>query len=267
MAPSARAPRTSGVAPTLDVERELARAVGPDAIVVGLDEVGRGALAGPVVVGACAVRILDGAVATPLPDGVRDSKALTPRRREALVEPIRATAHASALGWARAAEIDEHGIVGALTLAALRALEGVGVYDAILLDGSADVLTGHLPLRGGREAPRVALRVGADRDCASVAAASVLAKVARDAHMRELALEAPEYAWERNKGYGAAVHREAIVRIGAHAEHRRTWNLLGSAGGSVPAARSAPAPDVLWGDDAFGPAPSADGPGPQEESR
>lgn len=221
--------------PSLDLELSLAGRCGPGRrLVVGLDEVGRGALAGPVAMGACALEIVDGRVPA-LPEGVRDSKKLTPRRREALVEPILEAVRAGAVGWASPAEIDEIGIVGALTRAGLRALEGLGLEpDAILLDGDADVLSAAL-VRPDRPAPLVQLRVAADRDCASVSAASVLAKVARDAHMVELDGLAPEYCWASNKGYGSAAHREAIDRLGTHEHHRRSWRL-----GSHPAAPVAP---------------------------
>lgn len=212
--------------PTLDVERALARACGPGPrIIAGLDEVGRGALAGPVAIGACALLIDPDSTIPLLPDGVRDSKLLSPKRRDALVGPIQQAAHATAIGWASAPEIDELGIMQALTLASLRALDGLGVAaDAVLLDGSADVLTSALTERGAG-APRVQVRVRADRECASVAAASVLAKVARDALMRDLDEVAPMYAWASNKGYGSAAHRAAIAQHGPHAQHRRSWNL------------------------------------------
>ncbi|APX34415.1 ribonuclease HII [Brachybacterium sp. P6-10-X1] len=227
--------------PTLDLELALAARCGPGRrLVVGLDEVGRGALAGPVAMGACALEIVDGRTPA-LPEGVRDSKKLSPRRREALVEPILKAVHAGAVGWAGPAEIDEFGIVGALTRAGLRALEGLGVEpDAILLDGDADVLSAAL-VRPDRPAPVVELRVAADRDCASVSAASVLAKVARDAHMVELDGLAPEYCWASNKGYGSAAHREAIDRLGVHEHHRRSWR-LGSAPGAPVAALTAVGP-------------------------
>lgn len=227
----------SRAAPTLDLERALAAGCGPGRrIVVGLDEVGRGALAGPVAVGACALEITDGRVA-PLPEGVRDSKRLSPTRRTALVDPILGTARAGAVGWAGPAEIDEIGILEALTRAALRALDALPVRaDAILLDGDVDVLTPALSAGPG-PAPVVQLRVAADRDCAGVAAASILAKVARDAHMVELDALQPAYGWASNKGYGSAAHREAIDRLGPHLHHRRSWRL-----GSAPApARRAPA--------------------------
>lgn len=218
----------SSPAPTLEAERALAARRGPGRrLVVGIDEVGRGALAGPVAVGACAIEILDGR--TPqLPDGVRDSKKLTARRREALVDPIRTSAAGASVGWASPAEIDELGIMPALTRAALRALDALALeIDAILLDGDVDVLTAALTT-AERPAPLVELRVAADRDCASVAAASILAKVARDAWMVEIDAEAPDYCWASNKGYGSAAHREAIDRLGASEHHRRSWR-LGSA--------------------------------------
>ena len=220
--------------PTLQVEQSLAVGRGPGRrIIVGVDEVGRGALAGPVAVGACAVEVVGG-LAAPLPEGVRDSKKLTARRREALVEPILGSVLAGAVGWASPAEIDEIGIMPALTTAALRALDLLGVAaDAIVLDGDVDVLTPALTAPG-RPTPLVHLQVSADRDCASVAAASILAKVARDARMVELDAEAPEYGWASNKGYGSKPHREAIDRFGVHAHHRRSWRL-----GSVPVARTA----------------------------
>lgn len=247
----------SAVVPTLDAELALAARCGPGRrIIVGIDEVGRGALAGPVAMGACAIEVLDGRVRT-LPEGVRDSKKLSAKRREALVDPILETAHAGAVGWASAAEIDEIGIIAALTRAAVRALDALAVeIDGIILDGNVDVLSGELA-SGGRKAPLVDLRVAADRDCASVSAASILAKVARDTHMIEIDAHAPDYGWASNKGYGAAVHREAIDRLGPHVQyHRRSWR-LGSAPAQVPALVAAPAlspAGVLW-DDQWDPQP------------
>lgn len=236
--------------PTLEVERALAARCGAGRrLVVGIDEVGRGALAGPVAVGACALEVVDGVIA-PLPEGVRDSKKLTARRREALVEPILGSVLAGAVGWSSPAEIDEFGIMPALTRAALRALEALGLdgaADAILLDGDVDVLTPSLAA-AEHPAPLVHLQVAADRDCASVAAASVLAKVARDAHMIELDAEAPHYGWASNKGYGSAVHREAIDLRGVHEHHRRSWR-LGSRPAVAPSTPAAPvaAPGALPG--------------------
>jgi ribonuclease HII len=222
---------SSASAPTDELERDLAAHVPTsDVVVVGVDEVGRGALAGPVAVGACAIRIREGQVVSPLPEGVRDSKKLSPRRREALEPQIREAAWAQGIGWASAAEIDEHGIVRGLELASARALGEVARstrIDAVLMDGNADVIS---PVLEGLldPLPRVRVRVRADRDCVSVAAASVLAKVSRDAHMVALDELAPVYGWAGNKGYGSAAHRTAIAEHGAHPEHRHSWNLLGA---------------------------------------
>lgn len=200
--------------PTLDAERELF--AGGARIVVGIDEVGRGAIAGPVTVGAVAVV----SASDPFPEGLADSKLLTPRRREAMAPLVRQWALASATGWASAAEIDRHGIVSALGLAASRALGALGVEaDVLLVDGNTAFL---LEEQGG---PRVVLRVKADRDCASVAAASVVAKVERDAEMARLHTEHPHYGWDSNKGYGAAVHTAAIRQHGVTPHHRTSWNL------------------------------------------
>ncbi|WP_394214573.1 ribonuclease HII [Brachybacterium vulturis] len=237
--------------PTLEVERALAARCGAGRrLVVGIDEVGRGALAGPVAVGACALEVHDGII-VPLPDGVRDSKKLSARRREALVDPILDSVHAGAVGWASPAEIDELGIMPALTRAALRALEAIeldGAVDAIVLDGDVDVLTPSLATVE-RPAPLVHLQVAADRDCASVAAASILAKVARDARMIELDAQAPHYGWAANKGYGSAAHREAIDLRGVHEHHRRSWRLTSrpaveQAGPAVVPPAPAPAPSM-----------------------
>ncbi|MCT1866222.1 ribonuclease HII [Dermabacter sp. p3-SID358] len=243
--------------PSATVERELRLATAffeshPDTsscAVIGLDEVGRGALAGPVAVGAFALRCErgEGAVPTPaeLPSGLKDSKLLSPKRREALFAELAGEGSSisfplgpisqcgsegcpAAVGTARATEIDEHGISRALTLAAVRALEAT--YDAldvplagVILDGNLDYLTRGLSAPLGCPLEVV---IKADQTCASVAAASVLAKVARDRHMIELDAEVPGYGWAGNKGYGSKAHREAIVRLGIHAEHRASWNLV-----------------------------------------
>lgn len=239
-------------------DRSSARPV----VIAGVDEVGRGALAGPVVVGAFAVRMGPDGPQRALPEGVRDSKALTARRREALVDPLREAAYAHALGWASPEEIDARGILSALSLAAGRAIAALGVaVDIVLMDGDADVITpalAELALAAGdgpdsglgaaQAPPAVHLRVKADRDCMSVAAASVLAKVARDQHMVELDTLAPDYGWAGNKGYGSAAHREALRTIGAHAQHRRSWNLGIPATGSANVQETPGLPGVLWSD-------------------
>jgi len=187
-------------------------------LIIGMDEVGRGALAGPVAVGVCAISGPDD-----FPEGLRDSKLLSAKRRVALDPLVRSWA-ACAVGDASAEEIDELGITRCLGLAGHRALValhelGVPVADAVvLLDGKHDWLTPVLnsPLS-------VVTRIKADQDCGVVAGASVVAKVWRDDLMVSLSEQHPEFGWEGNKGYGAAVHMNAIATHGATAWHRRTW--------------------------------------------
>lgn len=211
--------------PSFGVERRLLAESG--GYLAAVDEVGRGALAGPVTVGA----VLIDATCGTAPEGLRDSKLLSAAARQRLVEPIRSWAVASAVGHASPDEIDRSGIMAALTLAAIRALAGLGRNpDIVLLDGTVDFLNPPLDLLvgAGRRSvinSRVVTRVKADRDCASVAAASIMAKVARDALMTGLAADHPEYGWERNKGYGTADHATAIARYGASDHHRRSWRL------------------------------------------
>lgn len=203
--------------PTLDVEREI---LGGAGLIIGIDEVGRGAIAGPVAVGAFAVLVDE---SCECPPGLRDSKLLTERRRIAVHEALQAWGVARAVGLASPSEIDEHGIIPALTAAALRALwalaeSGVDIRAAtVLLDGKHDWLS------GSASVGRVVARVKADRDCASVAAASVIAKVHRDELMLRLASEHPHYGWDGNKGYGSAAHLAAIAAAGPSDHHRRTW--------------------------------------------
>lgn len=202
------------VDPTLDVERGLFAAGAH--LVAGVDEVGRGALAGPVTIGVVCI----GTSTTSIPDGLRDSKLMTPRRREAMEETVKTWSHSWALGEASAAEIDRLGIMGALSLAASRALAALPVTpDWVILDGTVPFV---LEEQAG---PRVMTRAKADRDCASVAAASVVAKVARDRLMSELHELHPAYGWEGNKGYGAAAHTAAIREHGLTDLHRRSWNI------------------------------------------
>jgi ribonuclease HII len=204
--------------PTLEFEAQLhsdgAR------FVIGCDEVGRGAIAGPVAVGLC---VVDVSVGT-MPAGLRDSKLLSEKRREELAPLAASWALFSAVGLATAREVDEVGIIVALGLAGKRALvslheAGARIRDAvILLDGSHDWLTPalHTPLP-------LRTRVKADRDCGSVAAASVVAKVHRDRLMIDADGHTPGYGWASNKGYGSADHFAAIAELGATDFHRRTW--------------------------------------------
>ncbi|MCW2288059.1 RNase HII [Leucobacter luti] len=203
--------------PTLDVEAAYF-AAGAE-LVIGVDEVGRGAIAGPVAVGAYAVL----AGTREFPVGLRDSKLLSEKRRDALYPLVREWG-TGAVGFASAEEIDAHGITAMLAAAARRALlalhhAGVPVERAvIILDGSHDWLSPVL-----KHPLDVRTRVGADRACASVAAASVLAKVERDLLMRDAHEEHPDYAWASNKGYGAKAHYEGIASAGLTELHRTSW--------------------------------------------
>ena len=209
----------------------------------GLDEVGRGALAGPVSVGLAIVarRTDDG-----FPEGLADSKQLTARARRGLVDPVRSWLVDCAVAHASPAEIDEYGIVGALRTAGLRALQQVAerghAPGVIILDGVADWLTapqpdlltaleGAPPFRFAPEpvavpsTPPVLMEVKADARCAVVAAASILAKVERDALMVDL--DDPGYGWASNKGYASPAHIKGLRALGASDQHRRSWHLPG----------------------------------------
>ena len=221
-----RTPRSGR--PSLRVERELQRA--GHRVLAGIDEVGRGALAGPVSVG---VVVIDETCRS-APAGVRDSKLLTPAARVAMVPRLRRWAVGHAVGHASPAEIDEIGIIAALRLAGQRALGQIDVVpDLVLLDGNHDWLTdpqevGLLAeIVGGASTPPVRTMIKADMRCSSVAAASVLAKVERDAHMVDLDREHPHYGWADNKGYSASAHLDALAVHGASEQHRRSWSLPG----------------------------------------
>ena len=207
------------VEPSLVLERRLLREYG---FLIALDEVGRGALAGPVAVGAT---IVDATAARRrVPQGLRDSKLVPERRRPEVAALAAAWAPANAVGWADSGEVDEVGIMRALGLAASRAILAAcaDVWDAsaalVILDGNHDYVSAVHPA-----ALTVRPIIKADRDCASVSAASVIAKVSRDALMVELAGEYPAYQWERNKGYASLEHRDAIRRGGLTPLHRSSW--------------------------------------------
>lgn len=224
------------VVPSRELERDLLRT---HRLVAGMDEVGRGALAGPVTVG---VAVVSAATTDAFPDGLADSKLLTARAREGLAGPVRAWCHASAVAHAEPAEIDALGIVRALRLAGRRALAALGraglVPDVLVLDGvhdwltepaQGDLLDVPLPDVGDLTVPPVRTCVKADATCAAVAAASVLAKVERDARMRALHAAHEVYGWANNKGYGTPAHAAALRGYGPSELHRRSWNLPGHA--------------------------------------
>ena len=209
--------------PTLRHERALGRQGAR--LVIGVDEVGRGAIAGPVAVGMC---VIDPVRPGKFPPGLRDSKLLAEARREQLAPLAAAWARASAVGLASAAEVDELGIIFCLGLAGARAFSilvdsGADVDGAVLiLDGNHDYLSRHL-VQIIASPVTVTTRIKADRDCASVAAASVVAKVHRDRLMIALDSELPGYSWASNKGYGSVAHFEALDLLGPSDHHRRTW--------------------------------------------
>ncbi len=230
-APPAPGP-APGPAPSLREERALLRA--GHHRVAGVDEVGRGALAGPVSVGVVVVT----AATRSAPQGLRDSKLLTAEARGRLAPRLRRWATAWAVGHAEPEEVDDLGVLRALRLAGSRALALLEHRpDAVVLDGDYDWLQrpeapaacAGLPGSVG-PAPAVRPRVKADLRCAAVAAASVLAKVERDALMARRAVMHPAYGWERNKGYSAPEHLAALAEHGPCAQHRLSWRLPGCSG-------------------------------------
>ncbi len=202
----ARVRVTRRTVPSLAIEREC-WAAGHD-VVVGVDEVGRGAWAGPISVGA-AVLPADRRVYK-----VRDSKLLTEAERERMYDRVAAWCRAWAVGHASQEECDRLGMSAAQKLAARRAIDGLGLApDQILIDGNWDFVA------EGR-ARRI---VKGDATCLSIAAASILAKVTRDRIMRGEAEHYPLYDFEYNKGYPCPRHKLALKAWGPSAIHRRTW--------------------------------------------
>lgn len=177
--------------------------------IAGVDEVGRGALAGPVVAGAV---ILD---LDCIPDGIDDSKKLTANQRQRLAEAIKQSAVTLSVAAVEAEQVDQLGIVPATRLAMQRAIAGLArqpdylLIDALRLEG--------LPM------PQQAI-VHGDASCLSIAAASIVAKVARDAMMKEQDRIYPGYGFARHVGYGTREHRQALNRLGPCAIHRRSFH-------------------------------------------
>jgi ribonuclease HII len=204
--------RRAGLFPTLKFEQTLWK----DGLshIAGIDEAGRGALAGPVA--AAAVILPERADLTRILSRVRDSKLMTPLEREHWAPRIRESALAWGVGLASANEIDALGIVPATKLAAARAIGELSpAPDALITDYL--VFPEH-------DVPQIALIKG-DRLSLSVAAASVLAKTARDALMRELDASYPGYGFARHKGYGTRLHRDAIRRLGTCSIHRESFSM------------------------------------------
>jgi ribonuclease HII len=185
---------------------------------IAIDEVGRGAIAGPVAVGVTLTSAET--FKNPWPVKLCDSKLMSEKQREESFQPVADWVDQWAVGMASAEEIDKIGITKALALAAERAIEQLN-FDAtgtrMLLDGSHNWL-------GNRSyGVPVAVRPKADRDCVSVAAASVLAKVVRDRLMVKLAEEFPGFGFEGHKGYASATHIEAVRSLRPSIQHRVTW--------------------------------------------
>lgn len=195
-----------GKSPSLRYEQELWDA--GKRVVVGMDEVGRGAWAGPLSVGA-AVLPQDKRIYK-----IRDSKMLTEAEREAMYARLVEWCVTWAVGHASPRECDELGMSAAMTLAATRALDALGVsFDHLLLDGNWNFTS----------AGEVELLVRGDSRSLSIATASILAKVTRDRIMREEAAHYPPYAFEGNKGYPGPTHKAALYGWGPSAIHRRSW--------------------------------------------
>lgn len=195
-------------APNRSIEKEL-WSLGHQTV-VGIDEVGRGAWAGPLMVGA-AVLPRDRRV-----NGVRDSKMLSEANRERLFDRIAEWCETWAVGSASQQECDELGMSEAQKLAARRAVAALGVSpDAAVVDGKWNFLDGCVR--------HVEMRVKADRVCLSVAAASILAKVTRDRIMRQAAADYPQWHFDTNKGYPCPLHKTALQGYGPSAIHRRSW--------------------------------------------
>ncbi|WP_141012902.1 ribonuclease HII [Nocardioides sambongensis] len=214
-------------APTLRIARRLLR----DGLVslAGADEVGRGALCGPVTVAV--VQVTEATRSAP--QGVRDSKLLSAEARSRLAPRIRRWAPYG-VGHASPAEIDEFGIITAMRLAGHRAIAALPEPPStVLLDGNHDYLSppeqdALLAPAGLLEvSPPVVTMIKADLRCAAVAAASILAKTERDAIMTELAAEHPAYGWAANKGYSAPEHLAALAEHGPTPYHRTSWRLPG----------------------------------------
>ncbi len=181
----------------------------------GVDEVGRGALFGPVVAGAVILTAKTTAVLAEL--GVTDSKRLAPARRKALVKPIQQQAQAYAIGWASAREIDRLNILQASLLAMKRAVNRLSIVPELcLIDGNQPVPQLGIPQQ---------TVIKGDQTCIEIAAASILAKVWRDTLIVRLEQRYPGYDLASNKGYGSPKHRAAIAKLGRSPQHRQSFKV------------------------------------------
>lgn len=216
--------------PDRTVEKELLAQMSARGghVLAAVDEVGRGAIAGPVCVG---IALLDGSTPDDFPPGLRDSKMLSARGREAIYQEARRWPLAVAVGSAAASVIDTVGIIEALRCAAadaLAQLEKSGLHpDAVLLDGKHNWWAQDSLFDTEPTVPQLPVTtvIKGDASCAGIAAASVVAKVERDRYMETLAQDFPDYDWEHNKGYGTRAHLDAIAQVGPSPYHRMSWHL------------------------------------------
>ena len=190
--------------------------------IVGIDEVGKGSWAGPLVIGIAMVSremVFSDEPAVAL-GGVRDSKQLSEMQREDIFDQVAARCSRWSIGAASALECDQLGMVEAQRLATARGFAALSVasVDVAIVDGRWDFVSPH--------ARKVLVEVKADADCVSVAAASVLAKVSRDRMMRSLAGDYPQWHFDTNKGYPCPKHRAALQGYGPSAIHRTSWAFM-----------------------------------------
>jgi len=212
--------------PSLSVEQSLFD--GGARFVIGIDEVGRGSIAGPVAVGVALIDSKNLKDAGVWPTGLRDSKLLSEKTRERMQPEVAAWVSGFAVGFASVDEIESLGIVACLALAANRALgellEDASVRSQVALDGAHILLDGSHNWLGAKAwGIPVTVRTKADRDCVSVACASVLAKVARDEQLIDLAKAYGSFGFEGNKGYASPGHIAALRELGPSPAHRVSW--------------------------------------------
>lgn len=176
-------------------------------VTMGIDEVGRGCWAGPLVAGAVVL-------AHPIP-GLKDSKKLSKKQRDKLADLINEQALAIGLGWVQPDEIDEIGLTEAVRLAMRRAVESIKLKcDEVIIDGNINFLSDN---------PKARALIKADDIVPAVSAASIVAKVARDNYMAEIATRYPDYGFASHVGYGTALHLEKLQLYGVSELHRRSF--------------------------------------------
>jgi ribonuclease HII len=176
-------------------------------VIIGIDEVGRGCWAGPLVAGAV---IMNTSIY-----GLTDSKALSRKQRENFNSEILVHAEAIGLGWVKSIEVDDLGLTEAVRLAMTRALNEINIaYDQIIIDGNINYF---------QDNPKSRAIIKADATVGQVSAASIVAKVARDNFMYQAALNYPGYGFEKHVGYGTKLHQNALLNLGLTELHRKSF--------------------------------------------